>query len=273
MPAPTSLQDLANAIRFLSVDAIVRAGEGHQGVPLGMAEIATALYLKHLKHDPAYPTWWDRDRVVLSNGHGSMLLYSLLYLTGYEKISLDQIKSFRELGSHCAGHPELDPEAGIEVTTGQLGQGIANAMGMAVSEAFLRARFGSDLVNHFTYAFVGDGCLQEGVGQEMISLAGHLGLGRLILLMDDNAITDDGSTELSISEDVAKRFEVAQWHVQRVDGHDLDAVSVCMIAARADSRPSIILARTTIAKGLARLQGQRGGHSAKLFEADAEQMR
>ena len=273
MTTPTSLQDLANAIRFLSVDAIVRAGEGHQGVPLGMAEIATALYLKHLKHDPAYPTWWDRDRVVLSNGHGSMLLYSLLYLTGYKKISLDQIMSFRELGSHCAGHPELDPEAGIEVTTGQLGQGIANAMGMAVSEAFLRARFGSDLVNHFTYAFVGDGCLQEGVGQEMISLAGHLGLGRLILLMDDNAITDDGSTELSISEDVAKRFEVAQWHVQRVDGHDLDAVSVCMTAARADSRPSIILARTTIAKGLARIQGQRGGHSAKLFEADAEQMR
>ena len=273
MTKPTSLQDLANAIRFLSVDAIVRAGEGHQGVPLGMAEIATALYLNHLKHDPAFPTWWDRDRVVLSNGHGSMLLYSLLYLTGYEKISLEQIKSFRELGSHCAGHPELDPEAGIEVTTGQLGQGIANAMGMAVSEAFLRARFGSDLVNHFTYAFVGDGCLQEGVGQEMISLAGHLGLGRLILLMDDNAITDDGSTELSISEDVAKRFEVAQWHVQRVDGHDLEAVSVCMTAARADSRPSIILARTTIAKGLARLQGQRGGHSAKLFEADAEQMR
>ena len=273
MTVTSSPQSFANAIRFLSVDAIVRAGEGHQGVPLGMAEIATALYLKHLKHDPAYPTWWDRDRVVLSNGHGSMLLYSLLYLTGYEKISLEQIKSFRELGSHCAGHPELDPEAGIEVTTGQLGQGIANAMGMAVSEAFLRARFGNDLVDHFTYAFVGDGCLQEGVGQEMISLAGHLGLGRLILLMDDNAITDDGSTELSISEDVAKRFEVAQWHVQRVDGHDLEAVSSCITAARADSRPSIILARTTIAKGLARLQGQRGGHSAKLFEADAAQMR
>ena len=266
-------QLLANAIRFLSVDAIIRAGEGHQGVPLGMAEIATALYMHHLKHDPEHPTWWDRDRVVLSNGHGSMLLYSLLYLTGYQKISLEQIKSFRELGSHCAGHPELDPEAGIEVTTGQLGQGIANAMGMAVAEAFLRARFGSDLVSHFTYAFVGDGCLQEGVGQEMISLAGHLGLGRLILLMDDNAITDDGSTELSISEDVAKRFEVAHWHVQRVDGHDMQAVSACIAAARQDSRPSIILARTTIAKGIARLQGQRGGHSAKLFDTDAAQMR
>lgn len=270
--APHS-QALANAIRFLSVDAIVRAGEGHQGVPLGMAEIATALYVNHLKHDPEHPTWWDRDRVVLSNGHGSMLLYSLLYLTGYKKITLEQLKSFRELGSHCAGHPEFEPDAGIEVTTGQLGQGIANAMGMAVSEAFLRARFGSELISHYTYAFVGDGCLQEGVGQEMISLAGHLGLGRLILLMDDNAITDDGSTELSISEDVAKRFEVARWHVQRVDGHDIQAVSACISAARLDERPSIILARTTIAKGIARLQGQRGGHSAKLFDTDAEQMR
>lgn len=273
VPMAPDSQSLANAIRFLSVDAIIRAGEGHQGVPLGMAEIATALYMNHLKHDPKHPTWWDRDRVVLSNGHGSMLLYSLLYLTGYKKITLEQIQSFRELGSHCAGHPEFDPEAGIEVTTGQLGQGIANAMGMAVAEAFLRARFGSDLVNHFTYAFVGDGCLQEGVGQEMISLAGHLGLGRLILLMDDNAITDDGSTELSISEDVAKRFDVAQWHVQRVDGHDIDAVSACLAAARQDDRPSVILARTTIAKGIARLQGQRGGHSAKLFDADAAQMR
>ncbi len=266
-------QALANAIRFLSVDAILRAGEGHQGVPLGMAEIATALYTNHLKHDPEHPTWWDRDRVVLSNGHGSMLLYALLYLTGYKKITLEQLKSFRELGSHCAGHPEFEPDAGIEVTTGQLGQGIANAMGMAVSEAFLRARFGSELISHYTYTFVGDGCLQEGVGQEMISLAGHLRLGRLILLMDDNAITDDGSTELSISEDVAKRFEVAHWHVQRVDGHDIQAVSACIAAARLDERPSIILARTTIAKGIARLQGQRGGHSAKLFDTDAVQMR
>lgn len=266
-------QALANAIRFLSVDSIIRAGEGHQGVPLGMAEIATALYMHHLKHDPEHPTWWDRDRVVLSNGHGSMLLYSLLYLTGYKKITLEQLKSFRELGSHCAGHPEFEPEAGIEVTTGQLGQGIANAMGMAVAEAFLRARFGSELISHYTYAFVGDGCLQEGVGQEMISLAGHLGLGRLILLMDDNAITDDGSTELSISEDVAKRFEVARWHVQRVEGHDMQAVSACIAAARLDERPSVILARTTIAKGIARLQGQRGGHSAKLFDTDSAQMR
>lgn len=267
------LQQAANAIRFLSVDAIVKATEGHQGVPLGMAEIATALYFDHLKHDPSDPLWNDRDRVVLSNGHGSMLLYSLLYLSGYEAMTIEQIKSFRELGSHCAGHPEYDPKLGIELTTGQLGQGIANAMGMAIAEAFLRMKFGKELVDHFTYAFVGDGCLQEGVGQEMISLAGHLRLGRLILLMDDNEITDDGSTVLSISEDVGKRFEVANWHVQRVDGHDINAVSRAIAHAKSDERPSVILARTTIAKGLARLQGQRGGHSARLFPEDAQKMR
>jgi transketolase len=263
------LQPLAHAIRFLSIDAIVRAGEGHQGVPLGMAEIATALYTRHLKFNPAEPTWWDRDRVVLSNGHGSMLLYSLLYLTGYERISLDQIRSFRELNSHCAGHPEYDPQAGIEVTTGQLGQGIANAFGMAVAEAYLNARFGKGLVDHYTYAFVGDGCLQEGVGQEMISLAGHLRLSKLVLLWDDNRITDDGSTELSISENVAERFRVAQWHVVEVDGHDIEAVSAALDAARQDPRPSMIACRTTIAKGIARVQGQRGGHSARLFPEDA----
>jgi transketolase len=272
MQTPHTLQPLAHAIRFLAIDAILAAGEGHQGVPLGMAEIATALYTQHLKHDPTNPTWFDRDRVVLSNGHGSMLLYALLYLNGYEKISLDQLKAFRVLGSHCAGHPEYDPAAGIEVTTGQLGQGIANALGMAVAEAKLRAQFGTDLVNHYTYAFVGDGCLQEGVGQEMISLAGHLGLGHLILLWDDNAIQDDGATMLSISENVADRFRVANWHVAEVDGHDIDAVSTAIAAAKLDPRPSMIACKTTIAKGVARLQGQRGGHSGKLFPEDRAQM-
>ena len=195
---------LADAIRFLSIDAILRAGEGHQGVPLGMAEIATALFTRHLKFNPADPTWPDRDRFVLSNGHGSLLLYSLLYLTGYDAIGLEQIKSFRELGSHCAGHPEYEPAHGIEATTGPLGQGIANALGMAIAEAYLAAKFGSELVDHHTYAFVGDGCLQEGIGQEMISLAGHLRLGKLMLCWDDNHITDDGSTSLSISEDVLR---------------------------------------------------------------------
>jgi transketolase len=264
---------LANAIRFLSIDAIVRVGEGHQGVPLGMAEIATALFTRHLKFNPADPQWPDRDRFVLSNGHGSMLLYSLLYLTGYARIGLDQIKTFREFGSHCMGHPEYDPASGIEVTTGPLGQGIANAFGMAVAEAYLNAKFGSGIVDHYTYAFVGDGCLQEGIGQEMISLAGHLRLSKLILCWDDNRITDDGSTELSISEDVRERFRVAGWHVIDVDGHDIDAVSAGLELARKDPRPSLLACRTIIGRGIARLQGQRGGHSGKLFDADAEAAR
>ncbi len=266
-------QRLAHAIRFLAIDAIVRAGEGHQGVPLGMAEIATALYTRHLNFNPAHPTWWDRDRVVLSNGHGSMLLYALNHLAGYERISLEAIKTFRELGSHGAGHPEFDPAAGIEVTTGPLGQGIANALGMALAEAFLNARFGDALVDHFTYAFVGDGCLQEGIGQETIALAGHLRLGKLVFLWDDNRITDDGATALSISEDAAARFRVAGWHVVEVDGHDIEAVSAALDAARRDQRPSLLACRTVIAKGLARLQGQRGGHSARLYAADAQAAR
>ncbi|QQC67703.1 transketolase [Paraburkholderia ginsengisoli] len=264
---------LADAIRFLSIDAILRAGEGHQGVPLGMAEIATALFTRHLKFNPADPTWADRDRFVLSNGHGSLLLYSLLYLSGYNAIGLEQIQSFRELGSHCAGHPEYEPAHGIEATTGPLGQGIANAFGMAIAEAYLAAKFGSELVDHYTYTFVGDGCLQEGIGQEMISLAGHLRLGKLILCWDDNQITDDGSTSLSISEDVCARFRVGGWQVIEVDGHDLEAVSAALTIARADPRPSMIACKTVIGRGIARLQGQRGGHSGKLFQADADAAR
>lgn len=268
-------QALAHAIRFLSIDAIVKAQEGHQGVPLGMAEIATALYTRHLKYHPQDAGWFDRDRVVLSNGHGSMLLYSLLHLTGYPAFPIEEVKRFRVLGSVCEGHPERphDKPNGIEVTTGPLGQGIANAFGMAVAEAYLNARFGNDLVNHFTYAFVGDGCLQEGVGQEMISLAGHLQLGKLVLLWDDNQITDDGNTDLSISENVAERFRVAGWHVVEIDGHDIDAVSIALEAARQDARPSMLACRTVIAKGIARLQGQRGGHSGRLFEEDAQAAR
>jgi transketolase len=274
MADPTATpQRMADAIRFLAIDAIVRAGEGHQGVPLGMAEIATALYTRHLKFDAADPTWPDRDRVVLSNGHGSMLLYALLHLSGYERMGIDQVSRFRDFGSRCEGHPEFDPASGIEVTTGPLGQGIANAFGMAVAEAWLNARFGSGVVDHFTYAFVGDGCLQEGIGQEMISLAGHLRLSKLVLLWDDNRITDDGATSLAISEDVAARFRIAGWHVVEVDGHDLEAVSAAIGQARADPRPSLLACRTVIAKGVARLQGQRGGHSARLFAEDAARAR
>ncbi|MCX8003936.1 MAG: transketolase [Burkholderiaceae bacterium] len=268
--SPVDPQKLAHAIRFLSLDAIFRATEGHQGVPLGMAEIATALFTRHLKFNPRDPTWPDRDRFVLSNGHGSMLLFSLLYLTGYEAISLDQIKTFRELGSHCEGHPEYNPAHGIEVTTGPLGQGIANAFGMAVAEAYLNARFGDGIVDHYTYAFVGDGCLQEGIGQEMISLAGHLRLGKLVLFWDDNRITDDGATSLSISEDVAERFRVGGWHVIEIDGHDIDAVSAAVVLAKKDPRPSLIACRTVIGRGLARLQGTRGGHSGRIFAEDIE---
>lgn len=264
---------MADAIRFLAIDAIVRAGEGHQGVPLGMAEIATVLYTRHLKFDAAEPAWPDRDRVVLSNGHGSMLLWALQYLTGNARITLDQVRSFRELGSHCEGHPERDIANGVEVTTGPLGQGIANALGLAIAEAAQQARFGREVVDHRTYAFVGDGCLQEGVGQEMISLAGHLRLGNLTLLWDDNQITDDGSTALSISEDVPARFRAAGWHVQVLDGHDLESVDLALAAARLDPRPSLLACRTTIARGLPRLEGQRGGHSARLFPDDAAQAR
>lgn len=268
----SQLASMAHAIRFLAVDAILSAGEGHQGVPLGMAEIATALYARHLRFDPADPTWPDRDRVILSNGHGSMLLYSLLHLTGYAHIPLEAIRRFRELGSTCAGHPEYEPAAGIEVTTGPLGQGIANALGMAIAEAALNARFSDALVNHRTWAFVGDGCLQEGVGQEVIQLAGHLRLGKLTFLWDDNAITDDGSTELSISENVGDRFRIAGWHVQEIDGHDIAAIDAALTAARADPRPSLVACRTRIACGIARLEGQRGGHSGKLFPQDRAEM-
>lgn len=267
------IQSMAHAIRFLALDSILNAKEGHQGVPLGMAEIAATLYANHLKADPANPLWPDRDRVVLSNGHGSMLLYSLLHLSGYEHVSLDALKAFRKLGSVTAGHPEIEQDAGIEITTGLLGQGIACAVGMAVAEERLAAQFGPDLVDHRTWAFVGDGCLQEGMGQEAISLAGHLQLGKLTFLWDDNHITDDGDTALSISEDLPARFRAAGWHVQELDGHDINAIDAAIEAAKADPRPSLLACRTTIARGIPRLEGQRGGHSAPLTEEDSTQTR
>ncbi len=268
-----NIQSMADAIRFLALDTIVAAGEGHQGVPLGMAEIAATLYANHLKVDPKNPAWPDRDRVVLSNGHGSMLLYALLHLSGYDKVDLPAIKSFRRLHSVCAGHPEIDQEAGIEITTGLLGQGIGCAVGMAVAEERLRAEFGAELCDHRTWAFVGDGCLQEGIGQEAISLAGHLRLGRLTFLWDDNHITDDGDTALSISEDIPTRFAAAGWHVVAVDGHDIAEIDAAITAAKSDPRPSLIACRTTIARGIPRLEGQRGGHSAPLTLQDAAEAR
>lgn len=264
---------MADAIRFLSMDAIERAGDGHPGTPLGAADIVTALFTKHLKFNPADPLWFDRDRFVESNGHGSMLLYSLLHLTGYEKIGIDEIRRFRELGSHCEGHPELDPTAGIEVTTGPLGQGIANAAGMAVAEAFLRQWLGADIVDHHTYALVGDGCLQEGVGHEVISLAGHLRLGRLTFLWDDNRMTDDGVIDFASSDDMPTRFRLSGWHVQEVDGHDIEAVSAALLLAGRDPRPSMIACRTVIGRGLPKIEGTRAAHSARLHKEQTDAAR
>ncbi|WP_207478175.1 transketolase family protein [Arenibaculum pallidiluteum] len=264
---------MANAIRFLSMDAIERAAEGHPGTPLGAADVMTALFTRHLKFDAGDPTWFDRDRFVQSNGHGSMLIYSLLHLTGYRKIGLDEIKRFRVLGSHCAGHPEFDQAAGIEVTTGLLGQGIANAAGMALAEAFLNDWFGPGIVDHRTYALVGDGCLHEGVGQEVISLAGHLGLGKLTFLWDDNRITDDGDIGLALSDDMAARFRASNWHVQEVDGHDIDAVSAALERAKADPRPSIIACTTRIGRGIPRVEGQRAAHGGRVFKEDTDDAR
>lgn len=260
----TEPRALADAIRFLSIDAIERVGEGHPGTPLGAADTVTALFTRHLKFLAREPLWFDRDRFVLSNGHGSMLLYALLHLNGYEGIGLDDIKRFRELGSPCEGHPEYAPAHGIETTTGPLGQGIANAAGMALAEAYLNRWLGPDLIDHRTYALVGDGCLQEGVGQEVISLAGHLGLGKLTFLWDDNRMTDDGAIDLALSDDMAARFSLSHWHVQEVDGHDIEAVSAALLLAKADPRPSMIRCTTVIGRGLPGVEGTRAAHSARI---------
>ena len=211
---------MANAIRFLAADAVQAAKSGHPGMPMGMADVATVLFSKYLKFDAANPGWPDRDRFVLSAGHGSMLLYSLLHLTGFDDMTMDELRNFRQLGSKTAGHPEYGHARGIETTTGPLGQGIANAVGMAFAERLMNARYGDDLVDHHTYAIAGDGCLMEGISQEAISLAGHLKLSKLIVFFDDNGISIDGGTELAVSDDQKARFEASGWHVQSVDGHD-----------------------------------------------------
>jgi len=270
---PELSRRMADAIRFLSLDAIERATDGHPGAPLGCAEIATALFTRHFKCNPADPTWPDRDRFILSNGHGSMLLYSVLHLSGYAGMSIDQIRDFRVLGSHTHGHPEYAPHHGIEATTGPLGQGIANAVGMAVAEEWLRATLGADTIDHRTYALVGDGCLQEGIAHEVISLAGHLRLGRLTFLWDDNRITDDGSTDISISEDVRARFAAANWQVIDVDGHNIETISAALTVANADPRPTLIACATVIGKGLPRLEGKRGAHGGRVFAEDLVEAR
>ena len=256
--------DMANAIRALAMDAVEQARSGHPGMPMGLADVATVLFGRFLKFDPARPDWPDRDRFVLSNGHGSMLLYALLYLTGYPDIDIDEIRNFRQLGSRTAGHPEYGVAAGIETTTGPLGQGLANAVGMALAERNMAARFGSELVDHHTYVVCGDGCLMEGISQEAISLAGHLKLDRLIVLYDSNDISIDGPTSLAFSDDVRARFESAGWHTQRVDGHDPEAVAAAIAAAKAEPRPSMIECRTVIGFGAPTKAGTAASHGAPL---------
>jgi len=255
---------LANAIRALAMDAVEAANSGHPGMPMGMADAATALFTKYLKFDAADPHWPDRDRFVLSAGHGSMLLYALLHLTGFARPTMDDIRNFRQLGSPCAGHPENFELAGIETTTGPLGQGVAAAVGMAIAERHLNAIYGDDLVDHRTWVLAGDGCLMEGVNHEAAGLAGHLRLGRLIMLWDDNKITIDGSTDLSRNEDVVARYAACGWHTVECDGLDSAKVSKAIDEALADARPSLIRCKTIIGYGAPKKQGTAATHGAAL---------
>ena len=257
-------RQLSNAIRSLSMDAVQRANSGHPGMPMGFADVATVLFTEHLKFNPKAPKWAARDRFILSAGHGSMLLYSLLYLTGYEDITIEDIKNFRQLGAKTAGHPEYGYLAGIETTTGPLGQGIANAVGTAMSEKMMTARFGENLAGHYTYVAVGDGCLMEGISQEAISLAGHLKLEKLIVLWDDNGITIDGKLDITSSEDHLKRFEAAGWDAQEVDGHCHDEISQAIAKAKESGKPSLIACKTVIGYGSPNKGGTSGCHGAPL---------
>jgi len=259
---------MANAIRALSMDAVQAANSGHPGMPMGMADVATVLFTRFLKYDPLRPAWPDRDRFVLSAGHGSMLLYSLLHLAGYPDMTMDEIKNFRQLHSRTAGHPEHGEAPGIETTTGPLGQGLATAVGMALAERMMNARYGDDLVDHRTWVVAGDGCLMEGVSQEAITLAGHLQLGKLIVLFDDNEISIDGPTSLATSDDQAQRFEACGWHVQKVDGHDPEAIASAMQAACDSDQPSMIACRTVIGFGAPTKAGTAATHGAPLGEEE-----
>ena len=266
-------RSLANAIRALAMDAVETANSGHPGMPMGMADAATALFTRHLKFDAADPHWADRDRFILSAGHGSMLIYALLYLTGYERPTMEDIKRFRQLGSPTAGHPENFELPGVEVTTGPLGQGLAMAVGMAVAERHLNAVYGDDLVDHRTFVIAGDGDLMEGVNHEAVGLAGNLKLGRLIVLWDDNEITIDGSTDLSRNEDLVARHQAAQWHTCECDGLDANDVDRAIREALADPRPSLIRCRTIIGYGAPNKQGTSATHGAALGKTEVEAAR
>lgn len=262
-----SHKDMANAVRFLAAEGVQKANSGHPGMPMGMADVATVLFTKFLKFDAKAPHWADRDRFVLSAGHGSMLLYSLLYLTGYEQATLDQLKSFRQLGSRCAGHPEYGHLEGIETTTGPLGQGISTAVGMAIAEKLLAARFGKEVVDHYTYVICGDGCLMEGISEEAISLAGHLRLNKMIVLWDDNKITIDGSTSVATSTDQRKRFEANGWNTDECDAYNPDEIEAAIARAKKSDKPTLIACHSVIGYGAAK-EGTSKVHGSPIGTED-----
>jgi len=268
-----NLRDLSNCIRFLSMDAVQKAKSGHPGMPMGMSDIATILFKSHLKFDPKNPDWIDRDRFIVSNGHGSMLLYSCLYLLGYSSITIENIKNFRQLNHPTAGHPEFGTLPGIETTTGPLSQGLSNAVGLAIAEKKLSAKFSSKVIDHFTYVFAGDGCLMEGLSHEACSLAGHLKLNKLIMFFDDNSISIDGSTNLSTSDDIKKRFESYNWNYLKIDGHNFEEIDNAIIEAKKSLLPTIIACKTIIGYGSPNKSGKASSHGSPLGEDEIELIR